>query len=112
MTELTYYEAAVPPWADSAMTVAENGIPVFTLYLKAVNFSSQRYYLGMEFYTKPSRAALRYMLKAFTEYTQGFELEALVDKTDKVAQRFCEFFGFTRYPNYEVQKSFVYERLN
>lgn len=112
LTNISYYEAPVPPWADSAMTVEVEGNLVFTLYLKAVNFSTRRFYLAMEFYRGVNTSVYRQLKLAFLEAASGFELEALVGKQDKKAQRFCAFFGFRRIPNYEVDKCFVYERLD
>lgn len=111
MTNITYYEAAVPPWADTAMTVAVEKTPVLTLYLKAVNYGTRRFYLGMEFYSAIPASALKEFRRLFAEAASGFELEALVARQDEKAQKFCTFFGFSRIPNYEVDKHFVYERL-
>lgn len=112
MIDVRYYEADVPYWADSAMTVEVEAQPVFTLYLKAVNFGTRRFYLGLDMHNSVSAAMLRKCKTVFAEATEGFELEALVDKEDKKAQKFCTFFGFKRIPNYEVDKHFVYERLD
>lgn len=112
MTKLTYYEAPPPVWADFALTVASGQMPLMTLGVKVVNFTTRRHYLGLKLHNKIGPAALRRLRRLFAAQTAGLELEALVATDDERAQRFCEFFGLARLPNYEVDNHFVYEKVS
>lgn len=111
MTEISFKPAPLSSWSDSATEVYVDGALVLTLYLRLLNFVTQRHYVGLEFYNTPSRSAFRLFRREFTRRVSGFPLEAQIDKTDKTAQRFCLFFGFSRIPQLETEEYFFYERL-
>jgi len=111
LTKVRFEAAELSTWCDSATLVYANEKPVLTLYLRLLNYITQRHYVGLVFHETVSPSTFRFLRAEFLRRATGFPLEAQIDKEDKAAQRFCEFFGFKRIPQVETSEYFFYERI-
>lgn len=112
MTEFRFLEERPPVWADSAMQVWSGDRHLVSVFLKRLNYTADRYYIGMQLHTKPRRKELAAMQRAFIEHSQGAELEALIDEQDTTARRFASFFGFVPGNYLPLGGHLVYERVS